>query len=51
MQIREKNRVRPFHVTIREVFLVLRELLADYLSHDRLGQIIMNFESFARDET
>ena len=51
MQIRGKNGGRPFHVTIREVFLVLRELLADYLSHDMSGQIIMNFESFARDET
>ena len=34
MQIRGKNGGRPFHVTIREVFLVLREFLADYLSHN-----------------
>ena len=47
MQIRGKNGGRPFHVTIRVVFLVLCEFLADYLSHDRLGQIIMNFKSFA----
>jgi hypothetical protein len=38
-------------MTIREVFMVLRELFADFLSHDRLRQIISNFESFTRDET